>query len=120
MLEQTRLEKRRIEILDKMRGIKTLRKGTINEQYILVKHKNGDSVKKGPYFILTKKGAGGKTNTTTIPADKLELFKNEVGNYREFRSLAEEYIHICEQAAALPAGNGLESDEKVKKNKKSL
>ena len=77
-------------------------------------------MKKGPYFILTKKGADGKTNTTTIPADKLELFKNEVENYREFRSLAEEYIRICEQTAVLQAGNGLGSDEKAKKNKKSL
>jgi hypothetical protein len=120
MLKKAQLEERRAAILNKISGIKSLRKGTINEQYISVKHKDGEDVKKGPYFIITKKGPGGKTETMSIPADKLAFFENEVANYKEFRVLADEYIQICEQISVLSEGDEPRDGERAKKNGKPL
>ena len=111
MLNAAQLTARRMEIIGEITGIKSMRKGVLNAKYQRVKHKNGDVVEKGPYYELTKKGAGGKTIAQSVSAKDAEHIKAEVDNYKRFRQLSDEYIDVCEQMSLL-AG----SDGDVKKN----
>ncbi|MCL2768423.1 MAG: hypothetical protein FWE49_06845 [Synergistaceae bacterium] len=105
------LATRRSEIASEISGIESMRKGTLNAQYQQVKHKNGDVVQKGPYFVLTRKSAGGKTVSKSISAKDAPRVQAEVDNYKRFRDLSEEYVDVCEKLSILT-----DSDDEGKKN----
>ena len=95
------LDARRIEIIRKMSEIKSMRKGTVNEQYKSIRHKNGETVAKGPYYVLTHKASGGKTVSEAVPSSNILYMRQEVDNYKEFRELTNNYIDVCEKMSTL-------------------
>jgi hypothetical protein len=90
------LSARHDEIITEMSEIQTMRKGTLNATWRTVTHKDGEVVTKGPYYVLTNKVHGGKTQTRSVPAHEVDRVRDEVGNYRRFRRLADEYVDVCE------------------------
>ena len=106
------LTSKRMEIIGEITKIKSMRKGILNKKHQKVKHKNGDVVVKGPYFELTKKGAGGKTIAKSIPASDAEHVQAEVDNYKRFRQLSEEFIDVCENISLLQKND----NDECKKN----
>ena len=111
MSESTQLAARRSDIVNEINGIKSMRKGTLNPQYKQVKHKNGDVVEKGPYFVLSKKTKGGKTYSKSISAEDALRIQAEVDNYKRFRELSDEYVEVCEKISILADG-----EDECKKN----
>ena len=107
----SQLAERRREIVTEIDGIERMRKGYLNAQYQQVKHKNGDVVEKGPYYVLTRKTAGGRTVSTSIPAREAPRIQYEVDNYKRFRDLSDEYVDVCEKISILADG-----EEECKKN----
>jgi hypothetical protein len=112
-------EKERTEALKKISGIKSMRKGVLNEYHVPVNLKNGETVKRGPYYVLSSKGPKGKTKSESVPAHEAKRMKTETENYKEFRRLSEEYIEICERISKKPKEIGENDGERGKKNKKS-
>ena len=104
MSDFSRLATRRSEIASEINRIESMRKGTLNAQYQKVRHKNGDVVEKGPYFVLTRKSAGGKTVSRSIPAKDAPRIQAEVDNYKRFRDLSDEYVDVCEKISILADG----------------
>jgi hypothetical protein len=92
---------RRNEIVDQIRGIQSMRKGTLNATWRNVTHKDGEVVVKGPYYKLSRKGVRNKTFSWSIPTTQVETVRAEVDNYKKFRELADEYVDVCEQISSL-------------------
>ena len=111
MLNVAQLTAKRMKIIGEITEIKSMRKGILNTKYQKVKHKNGEVVEKGPYYELTKKGAGGKTIAQSIPVKEAEYIQAEVNNYKRFRQLSDEFVDVCEQISLLT-----NSEDDVKKN----
>jgi hypothetical protein len=109
--EAIRLATRRTEILACIEDIQSMRKGVLNTTYKKVAHKNGEVVSKGPYYILSWKGPGNKTESEAIAAKDAPHVQKEVDNYKQFRRLTEEYIEVCEQLSLLK-----EAGDDTKKN----
>ena len=106
-------------ILKRISGIDSMRKGTINEQTIKTNLKDGTVKENGPYYVLTSKDTNGKTVTESIPKKKIEFYKQEIENYKEYKGLIAKYETLSEESSKLKmAGDSLQAD-KVKKNKKS-
>jgi hypothetical protein len=103
---------RRSEILGEISGIWSMRKGVLNAIYQKVAHKNGDVAVKGPYYVLTRKGAGGKTVSQSIPAAEVAYVRQEAEKYKKFRQLSDEFVAVCEEISLIA---GDESDD-AKKN----
>lgn len=118
MTRTDHLEAERRQVLAKMAEIDSMRKGTISDQYIKTKLKDGTIRENGPYFILTSKDKNGKTVTESIPKESLEFYGREVGKYKEFRELASKYEALSEESSKIKSGNDL-LQEKSKKNRKS-
>ena len=109
--ETIKLSARRKEIIAEMEGIQSMRKGVLNTTYQKVPHKNGEVAIRGPYYILSRKGKGNKTESKTIPAKDAPRVQQEVDNYKQFRQLTDEYVDICEQLSLLK-----EEGDDTKKN----
>jgi hypothetical protein len=102
----TTLIARRMKIADEIKDIKSMRKGSLSSKYQKVTHKNGETVEKGPYYVLTKKASGGKTISQPIPAADAPYVQDEVDNYKKFRQLSDEYIEVCEEISILTNKDG--------------
>lgn len=90
------IEKRREEIIEEIRNIPSMRRGTINEQYLKVPRKDKESSLRGPYYVLTRK-ENGKTVSTRVRSHEFEEIKKETEAYKKFNQLSNEFAAITEE-----------------------
>ena len=110
------IEERREAVLEQMRRIRSIRQGSVNEQYLKVRHKGiKQPVLRGPYFVITRK-EGKKTvsERLTDPAE-LERARRDVEAHKRFVSLCGEFERLTERLGELErAGDGLEVEKKLR------
>ena len=96
------LEARRNAILEQMRSIRSMRRGTINEQFLKVRLKGKDrAVLRGPYYVFSRR-EGNKTvsRRLTSPA-QLQRVKREIEVHKRFVSLCKEFEVLTERLGEL-------------------
>ena len=93
-------QQRRDGILEQMRGIERLRRGTISEQF----YGTGEN-RQGPYYVW-QGYSGSKHWSKRIPRDQAAQVHDDIGAGARFRALCEEFAEVTEQvtvAEDLPA-----------------
>ena len=96
------LEARRNALLEQMRGIRSMERGTITEQFF---HRSRPGEKRlarqGPYYVFSRR-EGGKTMSRRLsrPAE-LERAQQDVKAYKEFVALCQEFARLTEQMGRL-------------------
>ena len=71
------LEKRREELLSQIEEIRTMKRETINEQYLKVPRKEKEPALRGPYYVLSR-NEGGKTVGFRIKTTKSRNYFNKM------------------------------------------
>jgi hypothetical protein len=92
------LETERQEILREMAGIRRMRRGTVNEQYLNTRRKDGTVVRNGPYYLYSRTEKG-RSFSQRISANKVERYQEETENCRRFKQLANRCGLVCEELA---------------------
>lgn len=105
-------------ILENISRIDSMRKGTINEQTIKTRQKDGSIKGNGPYYILTSKDTSGKTVTESIPKEKLEFYRREIENYKEYKKLVAKYEVLSEESSRRKVKDNNLVVDMSKKNRK--
>jgi hypothetical protein len=105
------LEQRNL-VLDHMRSIDRLRRGSLSRQFFQGRPKDPSSPR-GPYFVL-QGFFHGKKFSERIPAAQAPKIQEQVDNYRRFQTLAEEFVSLSDQVSRLEAGD---SDRKKNSNR---
>lgn len=108
------IEKRRKEILREMGGIRSMRRGSVNEQFLKVPHKGKkEPVLRGPYYVFSRheKGKGTKSYRLT-PQKEVDNARWDVEAYRGFRELCREYEELTEELGRLEQALGERSPGK--------
>jgi len=99
------LEARRNAILEEMRSIRSMRRGTINGQHFKthLKGKRG-MVLQGPYYVLSRR-EGEKTVSKRLrsPAE-LERARKEVAEYKRFMGLCQQFERLTAHLGDLERG----------------
>jgi hypothetical protein len=89
------------ELLHQLSGLQEVRRGSLTEQFLMVKRKDGSRVKRGPYPLLTRK-QGRKTisRRLTNPA-LLPLYRRQIQAMRQFESVVDALVQVGEQLSDL-------------------
>jgi hypothetical protein len=96
------LEVRRNAILEEMRSIRSMRRGTINEQRFKIHLKGRKGiVLQGPYYVLSRR-EGDKTASQRLrsPAE-LEEARKDVAQYKRFMGLCQEFERLTARLGEL-------------------
>ncbi len=117
MNEVERLEKRRMQIIEEISSIGTMRKGSVTEQYLKVARKGErEPGLRGPYFLYTRKEKG-KTVGRRLSKEKADRFRQQVEAFHRFQALGKQYAEISERLADL--AGVVEASDREKKQPRS-
>src|SRR6266478_1770774 len=95
------LEARREAIVQEMLAIRSMRRGTINEQYVKVGHGGGqEAAVRGPYYVLSRREGGQTVSQRLTSAAALERARSEVAEHQRFVALCREFEEVTEQLGA--------------------
>lgn len=110
------IEARRSAILQEMLSIRTVRRGTLNEQYFKVAVRGGKGVAlRGPYFVLSRR-EGDKTVSRRVRAEELEQVREGLAAHKQLKELCREFEELTERLGALTQNAG-EDKKKARKRR---
>ena len=122
------IEARREAILEEMRSIRSMERGTISEYYVPVRHKGKkEPVLRGPYYVISRRGDKKTEGYHLKTAQELERARRDVDAHRRFRELCREYEELTGRLGMLErrlgddsrgkktAGVAVESDSEVRR-----
>ena len=107
------IEAGRNRILEEMRAIRSLRRGSVNEQYFKKQRTDkAQSVMLGPYYVFTRR-EGGRTKSYRLrKGQELEQAQQDVAAHKKFKELCREYEELTERLGEALSSQDMEGAEK--------
>jgi len=116
MDELKRERERKKEIINQIRKIRDMRRGSVTGQYYEVKHKDGSIVQQGPYFLYSYKDKGKTISRRLSGPGEAQRYREEIEEFRRFEQLSSQLIdvshRICDLKAQAEAATDEERQEK--------
>ncbi len=95
------LELQRQQLLQQLSSFQQLRRGSLTEQYLTLKRKDGSKVKRGPYPLLTRK-QGQKTVSLRVSDPQLvPIYRQQIQAMRQFENVVGRLVRVGEQLSDL-------------------
>jgi hypothetical protein len=99
------LEAERNTILEAIRSIRSMRRGTINEQHFKTRLKGRKGIiLQGPYYVLSRR-EGQKTVSRRLKSpEEVEQARRDVAEYKRFMGLCQEFERLTARLGELERG----------------
>ena len=95
------LQQHRQQLLQQLSGLQEIRRGSLTEQFLSVKRKDGSHVKRGPYPLLTRK-EGQKTVSQRLTDPALvPLYRQQIQAMRQFETVVDGLVQLGERLSDL-------------------
>ncbi len=95
----SQLEQRRDQILQQIKAIDRLRRGSLSRQFFKKPH-SASQAQQGPYYVLQGYIQGQKFSER-VSADQAPQIEPLVANYKRFEKLAQEFVSVTDQLTRL-------------------
>src|SRR5713226_3081892 len=95
------LEQQRQCLLRQLADLRELRRGSLTEQFLTVKHADGSQVRRGPYPLITRK-EGSKTRSVRLTDPQLvPIYRQQIQAMRQFETVVDQLVRVGEQLSDL-------------------
>ena len=99
------LEGQRNAILEQMRSIRSMRRGTINEQHFKTRLKGRKGmVHQGPYYVLSRREEEKTVSRRLRSSVELDQARRDVAEYKRFLGLCQEFERLTARLGELERG----------------
>lgn len=95
------LDQRRQGLLRQLADLRELRRGSLTEQFLTVKHADGSQVKRGPYPLLTRKEANKTVSVRLTDPSVVPLYRRQLQAMRQFEDVIDQLVRLGEQLGDL-------------------
>src|SRR5438128_4296930 len=95
------LRQQRQQLLQQLSGLQELRRGSLTEQFLMVKRKDGSRVKRGPYPLLTKKEGPKTVSQRLCDPAVCVLYRQQIQAMRQFENVVSQLVQIGEKLSDL-------------------
>jgi hypothetical protein len=94
--DDSHLEQQRQGLLRQLADLRELRRGSLTEQFLTVKHADGSLVQHGPYPLLTRKEAQKTVSVRLTDSDLVPLYRRQIQTMREFERVVDQLVRVGE------------------------
>ena len=110
---------RRDRIVAQMCSIRSMRQGSVSEQYLKVKGKGKKKAAlRGPYYVFCRSERGRTVSSRVRSGEELAQLHRDVAAHKRFVDLCDEFVRLTERLGELERqGDDVEA---LKKTRKSL
>ncbi len=102
------LEQQRHGLLRQLAELRELRRGSLTEQFLTVKHADGSSVQRGPYPLLTRKEASKTVSVRLTDPVLVPLYRHQIQALRQFEAVVEQLVRLGEQLGDLAVAEAVQ------------
>jgi hypothetical protein len=95
------LEQQRQALLRQLANLRELRRGSLTEQFLMVKHADGSKVKRGPYPLLTRKVANKTVSLRLRDPSLVPVYRHQIQTLRQFETVVDQLVRVGEQLGDL-------------------
>jgi hypothetical protein len=95
------LEQQRQGLLRQLSDLRALRRGSLTEQFLTVKHADGSKVRRGPYPLLTRKEAQKTVSLRIHDPALVPFYRRQIQAMRQFESVVDQLARVGEQLGDL-------------------
>jgi hypothetical protein len=96
------IEARREAVVQEMFSMKSMKRGTINEQYLKVPQKGvSKPALRGPYYVLSRKEGNKTVSERLTTPEELEQAKQDIAAHKRFVELCKEFEVLTERLGML-------------------
>src|SRR5438045_9698385 len=95
------LEQQRQSLLRQLADLRELRRGSLTEQFLTVKHADGSNVRRGPYPLLTRKEANKTVSMRLTDPALVALYRRQIQALRQFKTVVDQLVRVGEQLGDL-------------------
>ena len=107
------LEARREAILEEMRSIRSMKRGSITRQYFRARLKGRkEEVVRGPYYVFSRREAKGTVSKRLTSPEELEQARRDAEAYKRFVVLCEEFEGLTVRLGEQERAEGESGQEK--------
>jgi len=99
--DYSNLEQQRQALLRQLADLPELRRGSLTEQFLTVKHADGSKVRRGPYPLLTRKEAKKTVSLRLTDPALVPLYRRQLQAMREFETVMDQLVRVGEQLGDL-------------------
>ena len=98
-----KLTKRKLETLKKIAALGAMRKGSLTEQFLETKRKDGSVTKRGPYLLYTFKEKGKTKSKRIKEGQEAQVYRDQIATFRRYQELSTELVRLSGRIADLTA-----------------
>ncbi len=95
------IEARRDNLLEQIRSIRSMKSGSITEQYLKVPQKGKAPARRGPYYVYCKSQKGITISKRLKSANEVEQAKEDVAAHKRFVALCKDFEELTEKLGEL-------------------
>ena len=112
------LETRRERLLSDMRSIRSMKRATINEQYLKVSHKGKtEPILRGPYYVMSWHEKGKTIGRRLRDDAELKKARKDIEAHKRFLALCHEFVQVTERLGELERRTSWEKGAEKKRRK---
>ncbi len=95
------LEQQRQGLLRQLADLRELRRGSLTEQFLTVKHADGSKARHGPYPLLTRKEAQKTVSVRLTDPALIPCYRRQIQAMRQFETVMDQLVRVGEQLGDL-------------------
>ena len=102
------LRQQRQQLLQQLSGLQEVRRGSLTEQFLMVKRKDGSRVKRGPYPLLTRKHGQRTISLRLTDPALVPLYRQQIQAMRQFETVVDGLVQVGEQLSDLAVAEAVQ------------
>ena len=99
--QYSNLEQQRQGLLRQLADLRELRRGSLTEQFLTVKHADGSTIKCGPYPLLTRKEAQKTVSLRLRDPALVPIYRQQIQTMRQFEQVVDQLVRVGEELGEL-------------------